>query len=79
MLLSIISGTSAGAVNTVALAASANNFRLAVKKVEKIWSSIHVDKVYRVVAWDLIKGPSRLLASLFNRGMGRHPSPPVLT
>ena len=50
---SIISGTSAGAVNAVALAASANNFRLAVKKVEKIWSNLHVDKVYRAGAWDL--------------------------
>ena len=46
---SIISGTSAGAVNAVALAASANNFRLAVKKVEKIWSSIHVHKFTKPV------------------------------
>ena len=68
---SIISGTSAGAVNAVALAASANNFRLAVKKVEKIWSSLHVDQVYRAGAWDLIKGPGRLFASLFNKGIGR--------
>jgi NTE family protein len=68
---SIISGTSAGAVNAVALAASANNFRLAVKKVEKIWSSISVDDVYRAGAWDLIKGPGRLIASLFNQGVGR--------
>ena len=30
---SIITGTSAGAINAVALGASANNFRLAVKKV----------------------------------------------
>ncbi len=68
---SIISGTSAGAVNAVALAASANNFRLAVKKVEKIWSNISVDDVYRAGAWDLIKGPGRLFASLFNQGVGR--------
>lgn len=68
---SIISGTSAGAVNAVALAASANNFRLAVKKVEKIWSSISVDDVYRAGGWDLIKGPGRLVASLFNQGVGR--------
>src|SRR5210317_1477579 len=68
---SIISGTSAGAVNAVALAASANNFRLAVKKVEKIWSSLHVDKVYRAGAWDLVKGPGRLFVSLFNQGVGR--------
>ena len=34
----VITGTSAGAINAVGLAASANNFRLGVKKVEKIWS-----------------------------------------
>jgi NTE family protein len=68
---SIISGTSAGAVNAVALAASANNFRLAVKKVEKIWSSLHVDKVYKAGAWDLLSGLGRLLGSLFNQGIGR--------
>ncbi|MFT5134322.1 MAG: NTE family protein [Gammaproteobacteria bacterium] len=68
---SIISGTSAGAVNAVALAASANNFRLAVKKVEKIWSTIHVHKVYKAGGWDLLKGLGRLIASLFNQGISR--------
>ena len=68
---SIISGTSAGAVNAVALAASANNFRLAVKKVERIWSSLHVGKVYRAGAWDLLGGLGRLVMSLFNQGVGR--------
>lgn len=68
---SIISGTSAGAINGVALAASANNFRLAVKKVEKIWSTLHVDKVYKAGAWDLLAGMGRLIGSLFNQGIGR--------
>ena len=68
---SIISGTSAGAVNAVALAASANNFRLAVKKVEKIWSSLHVDKVYKAGTLDLLGGLGRLIGSLFNQGIGR--------
>jgi NTE family protein len=68
---SIISGTSAGAVNAVALAASANNFRLAVKKVEKIWGSLHVEKIYKAGAWDLIGAVGRLVGSLFNQGIGR--------
>ncbi len=68
---SIISGTSAGAINAVALAASANNFRLAVKKVEKIWSSLHVDKIYRAGTKDLLAGPGRLFLSMFNQGIGR--------
>jgi NTE family protein len=68
---SIISGTSAGAINGVALAASANNFRLAVKKVEKIWSSLHVDQVYRAGGRDLLWSFARLFGSLFNRGVAR--------
>ena len=68
---SIISGTSAGAINAVALAASANNFRLAVKKVEKIWSALEVGDVYRASTWDLLSGPGRLFLSMFNQGAGR--------
>lgn len=68
---SIISGTSAGAINGVALAASANNFRLAVKKVEKIWSTLHVDQVYRAGGGDLLWSVARLIGSLFNRGVAR--------
>ncbi len=68
---SVISGTSAGAINAVALAASANNFRLAVKKVEKIWRSLHVNAVYKSGAGDLLAGVGRMLGSLFNQGIGR--------
>ncbi len=67
---SIISGTSSGAINAVALAASANNFRLAVKKVERIWHNLHVDRVYRSGVLDLVASGARLTASLFNRGIG---------
>ncbi len=68
---SIISGTSSGAINAVALAASANNFRLAVKKVERIWHNLHVDRVYRAGVMDILASGGRLTASLFNRGIGR--------
>jgi NTE family protein len=68
---SIISGTSAGALNAVALAASANNFRLAVKKVEKIWKNLHVDQIYHAGSKDLLIGAGRLIGSFFNDGIGR--------
>lgn len=68
---SIISGTSSGAINAVALAASANNFRLAVKKVELFWRRLHVDQVYKSSNWDLMVSASLILASLFNDGVGR--------
>lgn len=71
---SIISGTSSGAINAVGLAASANNFRLAVKKVEHFWQRVTVDQVYRATALDLAKSGGMLLFSLLNHGIGRkHP------
>src|SRR5210317_2624867 len=67
---SIITGTSAGAVNAVALGASANNFRLAVKKVERIWSNLHVEQVYKARSVNLVGGMLRLAISLFHQGSG---------
>ena len=66
---SIITGTSAGALNAVAIAASANNFRLSIKKVEKMWTDLSVENVYNAdaahIAWSLLK----LFLSLFNSGI----------
>ena len=67
---SIITGTSAGAINAVALGASANNFRLAVKKVERIWSNLRVEQIYKAGYLDLLGGVLRLFASLFHQGVG---------
>jgi len=69
---SVITGTSAGAINAVALAASANNFRLAVKKVEHLWHQLHVHNIYRSGYTDLLYGMGRIFFSLFNKGVGRH-------
>ncbi len=68
---SVISGTSAGAINAVALASSANNFRLAVKKVERLWNSLHVDLIYKARRRDVAYSMMRLIGSLFNDGVGR--------
>lgn len=67
----IISGTSAGAINAAALAANANNFRLAVLKAEKMWSQIRVDDVYKTGPWSIIASVSRLFYSLLHHGYGR--------
>lgn len=68
---SIISGTSAGAINSVALAASANNFRLGVKKVEKIWSRLEVSDVVESGSFKILLNALHLSASLFNSGIAR--------
>jgi len=67
---SIITGTSAGAINAVALGASANNFRLAVKKVERIWANLHVNQIYKAGYRHLLWSLLRLLGSLFHQGIG---------
>jgi len=69
---SIITGTSAGALNAVAIAAAANNFRLSIKKVERIWSDLHVNQVYNADALHLLQSVLRLLLSLLNDGIGRN-------
>lgn len=43
----ILCGTSAGAINAVALGVYADNFGKAVRKVAWIWRHFHVDQVYR--------------------------------
>ena len=43
----IICGTSAGAVNAVVLAAGADNFRRAVRRLIAVWQNFRVEQVYR--------------------------------
>jgi len=43
----IISGTSAGAINAVGLAAGATHFRQATAFLAKMWKNLHVTQVYR--------------------------------
>ena len=56
----VITGTSAGAINAVGLAASANNFRLGVKKVEKIWTTLNIQRVAKVRGRDLALQAAKL-------------------
>lgn len=43
----ILCGTSAGAINTTALACYASCFHLGVKKLEWMWKSLHANNIYR--------------------------------
>jgi NTE family protein len=67
---SIISGTSAGAINATAIGASANNFRLAIKKVERLWANLEVQQVYKCGPFDILHSVLRLAASLLHNGVG---------
>lgn len=67
----IISGTSAGAINAVALAAHGGKFRHAVVDLAHVWRHLEVDRVFRSGWWDLTCGLAKVGVSIFNNGVGR--------
>jgi len=51
----VLVGTSAGALNAVALAARAESFRDAVRVLEDVWANFHVDHVVKADAWLMLR------------------------
>jgi len=60
----ILCGTSAGAINAVALAIHAYNFALGVRGLLQVWENFHVGQVYRADAWGIIRTGARWLSAL---------------
>lgn len=60
----IISGTSAGAVNSIVLASKAKRFRVAVAELERVWGHFHCDQVYRTDNLTMLKSSLHWLASI---------------
>jgi NTE family protein len=60
----IICGTSAGALNAVALAASSSNFSEAIERIVKVWSNFHASQVYRTDALGSLSNAAHWLAAL---------------
>lgn len=69
---SIICGTSAGAINALAIASHPGHFAESVDALVDIWRNLTVDQVYKNSLSDLVKGVLRLGLSLFNEGTGKH-------
>jgi NTE family protein len=67
----IICGTSAGAINALALAAHQGNFKSAVNALAYMWQNLDIGQVYLHGWGDIFKGLSSVGLSLFNEGMGR--------
>ncbi len=61
----IICGTSAGAVNAVALAVFSGNFNEAVKKLAFIWRNFHVHQVYRADTLAIAESVTRWGSAMF--------------
>ena len=68
----IISGTSAGAVNAVVLAANGSDFRRGVRQLMTVWKNFHAHHVYRADPVGVFVNASRFaLATLAGGGLGR--------
>lgn len=61
----ILCGTSAGAVNAVALAAYSADFDAAVRKLAFIWRNFHVDQVYRADTAAVVRSVTRWGSAIF--------------
>jgi NTE family protein len=68
----IIAGTSAGAINAVSLASNSDDFQNAVAILQKLWSELSIDHVFRTGWRDLIGGVYRIGRSLFHEGVDYH-------
>ncbi len=66
----IICGTSAGAINALALAAHPGNFKESVHSLANMWRNLTVGDVYLHGWMDILKGLGLLGLSLFNQGIG---------
>lgn len=60
----IISGTSAGAVNSIVLATRAHKLRTAVAELERVWAHFRCNHVYKTDHLTMIKSSLRWLTSL---------------
>jgi len=69
----VISGTSAGAINAVALAAHAENYRHAVYVVEQVWRNFKPHQVYRTDALGVMGCAVKFLLRMF-LSMPHHPA-----
>lgn len=69
---SIICGTSAGAINALALAANSDDLFKGIKNLKDIWQELSIDNVFRTDCRDLAGGLGRILLSFFHQGIDRH-------
>ena len=60
----IISGTSAGGINGLALATYSQNYRLGIRQLERIWRHFSCEQVYRTDFWGISNALARMSRSL---------------
>lgn len=67
----IICGTSAGAINAMALATHTDGFHSAVNNLSILWRGLDLGQIFKYGWMDVLKGVGHIGSSLFNEGVGR--------
>lgn len=67
----IICGTSAGAINAVAMAAHPHEFNQSVTDLAQTWRQLEIEQVFKCGWGNLIKGGAKVAASFLNEGVAR--------
>ncbi|MBT8098403.1 MAG: patatin-like phospholipase family protein, partial [Gammaproteobacteria bacterium] len=65
----VISGTSAGAINSVVLATKARRFRVAVAELERVWGNFRCHDVYRTDNLTMLKSSLHWLVAIVFGGL----------
>ena len=60
----VISGTSAGAINSVVIASKARRFRVAIAELERVWGHFRCEQVYRTDNRTMLKSSLHWLAAI---------------
>lgn len=60
----VLSGTSAGAINSVVLASKAHRYRLAIAELERVWGNFHCHQVFKTDNATMLKSSLHWLASV---------------
>lgn len=68
----IISGTSAGSINAIALAIHAQHFRKGVLRISRVWENFHVNQVFRSDTRGIVKNGLHWLSAMMLGGLGKY-------
>ncbi len=65
----VISGTSAGAINSIVLASKARHYSIAVEELERVWSHFHSRQVFRTDSWTMFKSSLHWMTAIVFGGL----------
>ncbi|WP_111495196.1 patatin-like phospholipase family protein [Marinobacter bohaiensis] len=68
-----IVGTSAGAINAVAIGGGGGRFRHNIAKLEGIWSKLNIDQIYKSHSYDILRNLTEVARLLLADGQGEKP------